>query len=398
MKLWKHQQKIVDRFPSKHVLVWDTGTGKTRAAIALSNKAEEKTLVICPKSLRKNWVRKLEEHSTLAHNDTRVMTKEEFRSDWKDLPDYPAVIVDEAHYFFGTTSQMMKSLRYYFKRHDTQYRWLLTATPYRSNPMDVYILATHLGKNIDYDRFRERFFEKHWYGRNQVWQPKEDIEKDIAAIVKRLGSVVRKEDCVDIPDHSHEVEYFEETKTQKRHREDLDDIEAIVKFTKEHQICGGTMKGDEYDREDEYISTNKLDRLQSLANEVDQMIVVCRYNLELEMIQEKLIHDDVYLLNGQTDNRQEMIDEIQEKDSYVLLVNAALSEGWELPKCNTMIFWSLDFQLKNYIQMQGRIDRNNHLESNHYLHFLTADTIDEGVYESMKAKEDFHVQIYAKEN
>lgn len=401
MELYEHQQKIVDRFPSRHVLVWSTGTGKTRAAIALSNKADVRTLIICPKSLAKNWKRKMEELSTLSHTSEgsvahKVMTKEEFRRDWKDVDEYPAVIVDEAHYFFGTTSQMMKSLRHYFKRHDTKYRWLLTATPYRSNPMDIYIMASHLGQGIDYDRFRERFFEKHWYGRNQVWQPKDDIEDDIASIVKRLGSIVKKEDCIDIPDHVHEVEYMEETKPQKERREKIKDVEAIVKFTKEHQIAGGSLKGNEY-VEAETFKTEKLDRLYQLTSEIDKMIVVCRYNLELERLKEDLVEDNVYVLNGATENRQEMIDEIQNKDRYVLLVNAAMSEGWELPECDTMIFWSLDFQLKNYIQMMGRIDRINHLSKNLYLHLVTSGTIDESVYESMKAKEDFQIAIYSKE-
>jgi len=189
----------------------------------------------------------------------------------------------------------------------------------------------------------------------------------------------------------------EKTDEQVAELEDIDDVEAIVRFTKEHQICGGVLVGDEYN-EDKMIETNKMQRLNMLTADMDKMVVVCRYRLEIEKIKENVMVDNVYTMTGDTDNRQELLDEIQEKDSYVLVVSAALSEGWELPECNNMIFWSLDFQLKNYIQMQGRIDRVSHESSNYYLHLLTADSIDEGVYGSMKDKEDFHIAIYARQN
>jgi len=389
LNLYDYQQQKVDEFPERHALIWDTGTGKTRTAIGLANKADEDTLVICPKSVRQTWNRRMDK---FADTEYEIMTKEEFRADWKDLPDFPAVIVDEAHFFFGTTSQMMKSLRYYFRRHDTTYRWLLTGTPYRSDPMDVYIMASHLGHNMDYDKFRERFFEKQWFGRNTVWQPKDDIEDDIAELVNRFGSIRKKEQT---EENVHEVEYIEPTEEQKQAIEDVNDVEAIVRFTKEHQICGGVLAGDEYN-EDQTFATKKMERLNTLTAYMDKMIVVCRYRQEVEMIADGVIMDNVYTMTGDTDNRQELLDDVQDDDSYVLVVSAALSEGWELPECNNMIFWSLDFQLKNYIQMQGRIDRVSHETSNYYLHLLTDGTIDEGVYESMKDKEDFHIAIYAQ--
>jgi superfamily II DNA or RNA helicase len=391
LNLYDYQQQKVDEFPERHALIWDTGTGKTRTAIGLANKANEDTLVICPKSVRQTWTRRM---SKFADTEYTIMTKEEFRADWKDLPDFPAVIVDEAHFFFGTTSQMMKSLRYYFRRHDTTYRWLLTGTPYRSDPMDVYIMASHLGHNMDYDKFRQRFFEKQWFGRNTVWQPKDDIEDEIAELVNRFGSIRKKEQA---EENVHEVEYIEPTDEQQEAIEDVDDVEAIVRFTKEHQICGGVLAGDEYN-EDQMFETNKMERLNTLTADMDKMIVVCRYRQEVEMIADGVMMDNVYTMTGDTDNRQELLDNVQDEDSYVLVVSAALSEGWELPECNNMIFWSLDFQLKNYIQMQGRIDRVSHETSNYYLHLLTDGTIDEGVYESMQAKKDFHVAIYAKDN
>lgn len=391
LNLYKHQKEAVEKFPKRHAWIWDTGTGKTRMSIGLANKADEDTLVICPKSVRETWSRRLEKFADVEY---KLMTKEEFRAGWKDLQDYPAVIVDEAHFFFGTQSKMMKSLRYYFRRHDTEYRWLLTGTPYRSDPMDVYIMASHLGHNMDYDAFRERFFEKQWYGRNTVWQPKDDIEKDVADLVSDFGSILEKEQT---EENIYETEFVEMTDEQEDRLDDIDDVEAIVRFTKEHQICGGVVVGDEY-TDDESIRTNKMQRLNKLTADMDKMVVVCRYRLELEKIAENVMADNVYVMNGDTDNRQELLDEVQEKDSYVLVVSAALSEGWELPECNNMIFWSLDFQLKNYIQMQGRIDRVSHESSNYYLHLLTDGTIDEGVYESMKNKEDFLISIYQKSN
>ena len=175
MELYKHQKDLLEKNPQKHLLCWDTGTGKTRTTIEWANRNfATQVLIIVPKALKENWIRNVKEHFTL-HNYI-VITKETFRRDWDTLPKCETVIVDEAHHFAGMKSQMSKSLTKYLKKHKVENVLLLTATPYRSSPWDIYVLAKHLGYDWHYYRFFDKFFTEIFVGRGRkVPKVKPDI-------------------------------------------------------------------------------------------------------------------------------------------------------------------------------------------------------------------------------
>ena len=160
---------------------------------------------------------------------------------------------------------------------------------------------------------------------------------------------------------------------------------------------------DEYSEEDPLVKTLKVDRLKELVDENKKMIIVCRYNDEIIMLFDILKnHTDrkVRVINGKVvgKERQAILDELNKEGEYILLVNAAVSEGWELD-CAFMVFYSYSFALKDYIQMIGRIKRINNLHKNVYISLIIKDTIDEAVYTNIVEKKmEFHIEIYAKEN
>lgn len=255
-------------------------------------------------------------------------------------------------------------------------------------------MADLLGRPLNYPGFFNKFFNNVRMGNRIIPMIKKNIEPDIAMIVKRLGSVVRLEDCVDVPEQTFETEYFQPTKEQLDAIEDLQEFMPIVRFTKEHQIMGGTLKGDEYN-ESKTFTSDKFDRLLELVKDNPRMIVVCRYNHEIEYLHKNI--ENSFIINGDVtgDDRHKIIKSLQQSEKYVLLVNAACSEGWELPECPLMVFYSYDFSLKNYIQMLGRIQRINNIKKNTYLSLVVKDSIDEDVVVCITRKEDFHIEIYA---
>jgi len=391
--MYKHQKRILKENPERTALVWETGTGKTIAGIKLADRHSSRTLVICPLGLKEKWRRDLEKYGTMKYH---IMSKEEFRRDWEIIPKYDAVIVDEAHYFLGMKSQMSHSLRDYFKLWDTPARYLLTATAYRSTPWDVYVMMILLGYRPEYQRFSTLFFNLVPMGGRRILLPKANIEESLAEVVERLGDIVRLEECVDVPPQIYETEYFELTKQQEKAIKENFDPVAIVQYTKEHQICGGTLKEDYEDNKK--FPTYKIDRLKELAFDNKRMIVVCRYVEELKILAEQF-PGKAYILDGTmpAKNRQNLLDVLEKQEEYVLFVSAAICEGWELQNCRLMVFYSYDFSLKAYIQMQGRIRRINNLQKNVYLSLICKDTIDEEVYKNIVEKKmDFHVAIYDK--
>lgn len=398
--LFKHQKDLIEKFPARHALVWSCGTGKTRTAIYLAQKANGGFLVICPKALKGNWANEIKKwEGTSAYN---VVSKEEFRRDWEKIGYYKTVIVDEAHFFFGQSSAMMKSLRSYFRRHNTPHRYFLTATPYLSTPWNTYRMCELLGYKLDYLEFKKKFFYEVKMGSRMVPIIKKDIEADIAQIVQRVGSTVKMEDCVDVPDQVFETEYFEMTREQKKAIESLTDVEPIVRFTKIHQIAGGTLKDDGYMLGgDQTYSCLKRDRLMDILKDNEKVIVVCRYNHEIEVLMDMCLKEgfNTAKITGEVsaDERHKTIELLKHMDKYVLLVNAACSEGWELPECSLMVFYSYDFSLKNYVQICGRVQRISNVKKNTYLSLLTKDTIDCDIFHAVTVKKmDFHIEIYGK--
>lgn len=403
MKLFKHQRDAIFNTPERHAWVWEMGTGKTRASIELAKERGEDTLIICPKALKKNWIEEIEKWDEEKVLFADVLTKEEFKRDWKILNNYSNVIVDEAHHFFGRKSALMKSLKGYFKKWNTSYRLFLTATPYRSSPFDIFVMADLLGYPMSYPVFFDQFFYNVRMGMRMIPMLKTGIEEDIAEIVKVFSTVVKLEDCIDVPPQSFETEYFELTKEQRQAKLGVPDILPIVRFTKFHQIMGGTLKGDEYS-EAQVFKADKYERIVELAETNDKMIIVCRYNHEIEFLVNNLHkdsdHTHVRYINGsiEGDIRHEILKDLKGKKRYILIVNAACSEGWALSDCPLMIFYSLDFSLLQYVQMTGRIQRIDNIKRNTYLHLVVKGEIDEDIYENVVIKKmDFHLAVYEKE-
>ena len=395
IKLYKHQENIIYANPSRYLLAHACGTGKTLTGISLANKNCQSVLVICPKSIKETWIRKMTENSTVP--DWIVLSKEEFRRDWNKLKRYDGEIIDEAHYFSGINSMMTKALIKYNKKWNIKYRWLMTATPYMSTPWNIFTIATHLGYYISCASFRAQFFYDINMGGRRVPVIKTGIEDDLKKIVNKIGNTVPLNECVDMPEQVFEVEYFKPTKEQEKAISDITDLEHIVKWTKTHQILGGYLTGNEYEVGRQF-ECDKLSRIIELATDNDRIIITARYLGEIAMIKEALkdIEKDVYVLNGATKDRQDLFDKLKSKKKYVLLVSASVSEGWELPECPLMVFYSHDFALKNYIQLQGRISRISNPKRNVYISLVVEDSIDEDVYKCLDKKEDFHLSLYRK--
>ena len=400
MKLYKHQQKLIDEAPDKHLLAWGCGSGKTLATIKLCHSYT--TLVICPKSIKEQWIEEFGKFDTLAGN--LILTKEEFKKQAPTLEKYSAIIVDEAHFFFGMTgfrkkSQMLKSLLAYIKKHNPKKVYLATATPYMSTPYNIYAACEILGDPPNFKIFKDHFFNMVNMGRRfPVPVVKKGIEKDIASLVSKLGSTVALEDCFDVPEQTFLTEYFDLSPEQKRAIKGLED-EGIARWTKTHQICGGTLKSDGYTK-DQSFKSEKMDRILQLAEEHDKLIIICRYNYEHIFIKRNIIsrttRRHISIIQGKTVDRHRVIKEAEESVQKIVIINAACSEGYELPSFPVMVYYSYDFSLKNYIQMNGRILRANKLKKNVYISLVVKDSIDSDVYKCIMNKRDFDLAIYNK--
>lgn len=406
MELYAHQKALVDLFPAKHLIAHGLGTGKTITALALGQKAVVTVLIICPKMLKPKWQREalvwVGGSTPYTHPDFLVVTKEEFRRDYKTLPAFGAVIVDEAHNTFGSLqAQGHKALYAYLKTHKVPYVWLLTGTPYTSTPMSIYALARLLGHAWRWQDFRHTYFKERYIGRRVIFEPKAGIEGQIAELVRSIGSVVRLDECIDVPEQTFAEERFAYTKEQLAELTIMRERESnpLTRFGAAHQIAQGIRIGHEYSPNKTF-PAKKNDRIMELARENDKMIVFSRYNLHLDLLASMLAEENIphTIIRGETKDRDHAISAANASRRCILLVQADCAEGWEAPNFSIVVHASHTFSFVKYSQSLGRVLRINAPKPNYYLTLITEGSADEPVMEAVRKKEDFHEAIFARDN
>ena len=183
----------------------DMGLGKTNQAIVAAAQAGYRTLVICPAGVKRNWAREVELFTSLSayvantsdkdakpvpgtercmeggptgdfrshkfvviNGDLlidRKVKKAERKSKWADLliaGNFDLVVVDESHYYKNRKAKRTKRLSEIVK--DIHRRVLLTGTPIKSRPAEIYSQLRLVSPAIAgrWIPFAERFCEGHY--------------------------------------------------------------------------------------------------------------------------------------------------------------------------------------------------------------------------------------------
>ena len=394
MTLYTHQQEIVDKNPQKIGLWLECGTGKTAIAISLAKKNVKSCLVICPKSVIENWAREIVMWDGDGVVDFYVTTKETFRDkECGSLPKYDALIFDEAHAVANYKSKLHKSVMSYLKRYDIKNVWLLTASPALSSYWNLYSLALLLGYDWKWWKFKEHFFYTVKMGNRRIPMPKANMEDEAVKWYKRIGITKKLRECVDMPDEIDEYEYFKTTNEQRKAMKEIIDVLPIVRASKEFQIVNGTCKGDGY-VDDEYYKSEKLERVVDIIHNTSKLAVFCKHKLELDLIKSKIKNKDVYVIYGGDKDRQATIDAIEASDNCVALISIGVSEGYNLPSIQEVIYYSLSYNWKDVYQSRGRFTRANKPQKVIYKTLLVKDSIEEAIFANVSKKKDFQADVY----
>ena len=409
MKLFKHQQDIVNADPKKCGLFLSTGSGKGLIAIML---AQGRTLVICPKTLRddRTWEKQLAKSGR--ELDMKVISKEEARRDLHMYPHYDTLILDESHTVCGLNpqivyknkkgvpkmSQVFNAVWGYVKSQKPKRLYLLSATPIRT-PMAVLAHAWLLGKDWDFLKFRETFyFRLPMHGR-EIWSPKVTtvLKERLGKAVQGLGFTGRLEDFIDVPEQTFVEKHIPLTPSQIQRIKQirLDYPDPIVRVGKQHQIEGGTLKGDKFN-ESEVFDTGKLEALEDLHEEYPKLLVFCKYTEQIELIANHFRKQKVTVLTltGATKDRLSLITQAEELSNCIVAAQTSISAGYELPSYRCTVFASMDYSVVSYIQALGRTLRINRPAPNLYC-FLISGEMDKRIYKSVVIeKVDFQEKIY----
>lgn len=403
---YAHQTKIIDDDPLWSGFWLGCGSGKTRIALSL---AEGDTLVICEKQQRedKTWEKEVDKMGITIQ--LTVISKEDFRLDKFEYRKYDTVILDEATWAMGVrpterqknykkypdTSKVFIKLKAFLDDIQPKRFYPVTATITKT-PFTVFAAGVLLNK-ISYDKyhaFRDKFyFRLPMGGWTDIYSVKDypEVEDDIAKIVNKLGYTGKLSDWNDVPDQTYITKKVDLTADQTRHLKDivLEYPDKVSQNGKRHQVENGVLLGNEY-APDITIKDNKIEALQDYALQFDTMIVVAKWTKHIEKIKEAF--PDAYVLNGKTKNRSELMETLRDKNKYMLIVQAGISKGWELPKCEAVIFVSNDYKWEDYNQMHGRVQRANNIKKNVYINIVAnyPKSMDNRVLATLERGDDFN--------
>jgi SNF2 family DNA or RNA helicase len=132
------RQGILFALAHRHTLIADEmGLGKTIQAIGVLNQLEDvrRVLIVCPKSLRINWINELKRWSV----KFRLFDIVSYNKLGEVTDSYDLAILDEAHYIKTSDSQRSIAARKVLRR--AKRILMLTGTPVENRPVELWPLV-----------------------------------------------------------------------------------------------------------------------------------------------------------------------------------------------------------------------------------------------------------------
>jgi superfamily II DNA or RNA helicase len=374
MKLLEHQVKFARGYDGKNLLVHETGTGKTVCAcVWLRDGRDKNALVICPKRVVKKWEQALKDWGAKG----TVISKEQFKKS-KDSAlktRWSALVVDEADEFasplFSKGRSQLSAALYDLVKLQEMPVLLLTATPIRSNPWNLHTLLCFLRIYIPYKKWRDDFFtlENRPYLPRPAWIPKPDWRVKMQPLLKKHADIVLLKDCVgDLPSATEEV-----IKLKSKPYVGNINWEATAQFYDEHR----------------FEQKEKHKAILDIGRDYRKVLVVAFYIEQIELLAKQLGRDrETFVVHGSVKNQEAILKKANETEECFLIVQASLGAGFDADSFSCVVFASMAYGVRNYVQMKGRVRRIHNLHPVRY-YYIHSGRCDKAVYDAVMKGKDF---------
>jgi len=419
--------------------------GKTKVAIdfcgmTLQKNQQNKVLIICPLSVRSEWVTQLEEHYPFYYKvflypklpDKRksllsaienennpvflIVNYDIIKNDLNYLKKWKAntIIFDESHLIGHYNSARSKAAASLAK--NTENVLLLTGTPIpkkwyqifgQFRAMNNQIFGTSFARFINQWGIRGGYLGKEIVGcKDYETLSKIIAEHSIRVLRRDVFEEVETENIivpVEFSASSRKLynelrkKFIIELNEAKTVTADL----AITRMIRLQQLCGGFITTD--DKSVEVVSTDKLNMTKDLVRTRlegnEQLVIFYRYTSEGKMLYnelQKLTTKPIGTINGSVSEslRKVYRDSFQAGESEIILIQIATGAmGVSLDRAHINIFYSLDFSLSNFQQARDRVmGRNQKFNVTNYFMAIN-ETIDYKIMKTLQNDEDIASKI-----
>jgi SNF2 family DNA or RNA helicase len=222
----EHQKEAIEKLAGskRFILADDMGLGKTTSTIiAALETGAKKILIVCPATLKVNWLREIQNYTDRSvfisegklfstEHDFVIVNYDILKNfyDAKDKENSPItqsnfdlIILDEAHYVQNAQAQRTKIVNSVCKKVDKL--WLLTGTPMTSRPMNYFNLLSLIDSPVaqNWMAYAIRYCQGYQFkaGNRKVWNVtgasnlEELRDRTSRQVLRRL-----KTEVLDLPD------------------------------------------------------------------------------------------------------------------------------------------------------------------------------------------------------
>ena len=406
----------------KCILADDMGLGKTyQSIVAALESGSERVLIICPSSLKINWMREVQNfcddvsiiqgthwnpsrftimNYDILKNFHTIEERNKEYEDWelrREIADFnpDLLILDEAHYIKNHKSKRGAILKDLSKNFNCDKVWLLTGTPIANRPMDYYNLLSIIDSPVanNWVHYAKTYCEGMRFkkGGKYVWVTKGASNLgELSTKTKRTILRRKKEDVLDLPEKLITPVYLElqnvdgyksvwENYMTKRKLEGKKGNPAkdIVEMTLLRSFIAMETVPYSIEKTEEALELNK------------KVIIFCNFNDEMDYFLRHFGNKAVSVRGGMTDKQKQMsVDRFQEDDSCMVFVGQikAAGVGLTLTKAEIVIMNSLDWVPGNHEQAEDRAYRIGQKETVNIYYMLIDDTIDTLVWYILNEK------------
>lgn len=374
MALLKHQEKYAESYKDKELVVHEGGTGKTVCAcVWLKDGRDRSALIIVPKRVVKKW------QATLGDWGARgkVVSKEQFKKmTIEEIGEPSALVVDEADEFASPLfvkgrSALSRALYELVRAYPDMPVLLLTATPIRSTPWNLHTLLCYRGIYIDWKKWRSQFFslERRPFLPRPMWLPKKDWRTKIRPFLEEYADIVLLKDCVDELPPVQEATVKVETPPLAVNPE----WEPMKAFVAEHR----------------HEQVNKPAEIIRIGKEYRKVLVVAHYVEQVLELEKALSRDrQTFAVYGGAKEQEDILKKAAESDECYLIVQASLGVGFDGDTFSSIVFASMSYKVRDYVQMTYRVRRIHNLHPVRY-DFLIGGRCDLRIFETIKKGLDF---------
>lgn len=319
---------------------------------------------------------------------------------------FDCVVLDESH---RSKSANGTASRFLGKLGDTvPYRLALTGTLMPHSPMDLFGQYRFLDKGVfgtSFTAFRSRYAVMGGYGGHEIkgYQNEDELRAKAERLYYHVGSEV-----LDLPEAVHTYRVVSLTPDTLRAYKQMEQTfiadvgagrvvasNALAKLLRLQQITSGYLPRE--DAEDVVqISTEKMDALREVLSDLEPrepVVVFCRFRHDLDMVAMAARMEQ--RTSAELSGRVNELARWQDGGADVLAVQIqAGGVGIDLTRARYCVYYSLGFNLGDYLQSLARVHRPGQQRGVIYVHLLADHTIDQKVYDALQKRQDVIEEIF----